>query len=590
MQNRVKRGTREARRRRAERLDVAAPSFRLRAVALLAFLGVFLLGVIWSAFQRQVVEREFLQQEGAARYLRAWEIPARRGMILDRNGEPLAVSSPVASVWTNPRVMVDHPQAIAELADAIGVERSALMQRIEERRRRAFVYLKRRIGPRQAQEVERIKQHFGIRELGMQTEYRRFYPGGEIFGHVIGFTNVDDEGIEGIELAFDAWLGAEPGLRHVIKDGRHRLVAEVERIRAPRHGKDLVLSLDRRLQFLAYRELKRAVKRHRAKSASAVVLDVASGEILAMVNQPAYNPNGTLTGASSTRRNRALTDVLEPGSTVKPLVVAAALERDLVGAATPIDTSPGFLKVGRNRVRDVRNYGLLDTTGIITKSSNVGVVKLALRMDRQALWGLYDRVGFGRPTGVKFPGEVTGRFRHFDRWSNFEHATMAFGYGLSVTPLQLARAYSVIAADGLLRPVSLLKQEETPQGERILSTETARTVRTIMETVVSAKGTAKRAAIEGYRVAGKTGTAKKAVRGGYARGRYQAVFAGMAPASRPRFVMVVMVDEPGGKHYYGGLVAAPVFARVMQGALRLYNVPPDDPSATMLLAEAEESR
>jgi cell division protein FtsI (penicillin-binding protein 3) len=559
-------------------------------MAVLSFLAVFLLAVIWSAFQRQVVEREFLQQEGAARYLRAWEIPARRGMILDRNGEPLAVSSPVASVWTNPRVMADNPEAVAELADAIGVERSDLMQRIRDRRKRAFIYVKRRIDPQQAQEVERIKQHYGIRELGMETEYRRFYPGGEIFGHVIGFTDVDDKGIEGIELAFEQWLGAEPGLRRVIKDGRHRLVEEVERIRAPRHGQDLVLSLDRRLQFLAYRELKRAVRTHQAKSASAVVLDVATGEILAMVNQPAYNPNGKLSGAGSTRRNRALTDVMEPGSTVKPFVVAAALERGLVVADTPIDTAPGVLRVGGNRVRDVRNYGLLDTTGIITKSSNVGVVKLALRMDREALWRLYDQVGFGAPTGVRFPGEVTGRLRHFDRWSSFEHATLAFGYGLSVTPLQLARAYSVLAADGVVRPVSLLKRDEVPTGQRILSAETARTVRAIMQTVVSPKGTAKRAAIEGYRVAGKTGTAKKAVRGGYARGRYQAVFAGMAPASKPRFVMVVMVDEPGSKQYYGGLVAAPVFARVMQGALRLFNVPPDDPAQTMLMAEVEASR
>jgi cell division protein FtsI (penicillin-binding protein 3) len=559
-------------------------------MALLSFLAVFLLAVIWSAFQRQVVEREFLQQEGAARYLRAWEIPARRGMILDRNGEPLAVSSPVASVWTNPRVILGYPEAITELAEAIGVERSDLMQRIRERRERAFIYVKRRIDPQQAQEVERIKQQYGIRELGMEKEYRRFYPGGEIFGHVIGFTDVDDKGIEGIELAFEQWLGAEPGLRRVIKDGRHRLVEEVERIRAPRHGKDLVLSLDRRLQFLAYRELKRAVRMHQAKSASAVVMDVANGEILAMVNQPAYNPNGTLSGAGSTRRNRALTDVMEPGSTVKPFVVAAALERGVVAANTPIDTSPGVLRVGGNRVRDVRNYGLLDTTGIITKSSNVGVVKLALQMGRGVLWQLYDQVGFGGPTGVRFPGEVTGRLRHFERWSSFEHATQAFGYGLSVTPLQLARAYSVLAADGVVRPVSLLKQDEVPAGRRILSAETARTVRTIMETVVSPTGTAKRAAIEGYRVAGKTGTAKKAVRGGYARGRYQAVFAGMAPASKPRFVMVVMVDEPGSKQYYGGLVAAPVFARVMQGALRLFNVPPDDPTQTMLMAGVEASR
>ena len=548
---------------------------------------MFLLAVVWSAFQRQIVEKDFLQHEGELRYLRAWEVPARRGMILDRNGEPLAVSSPVASVWVDPRKLANRPEAVAALAEGLDLKEQGLMRRIQERRGRAFIYLKRRIDPDQARAVERVKTHLGLTELGMDTEYRRFYPGGEIFGHVIGFTNVDDRGIEGVELAFDRWLRAEPGLRRVIQDGRRRIVAEVERIRAPRHGSDLFLSIDRRLQFLAYRELKRAVKTHRAKAASAVLLDVDSGEILAMVNQPAYNPNGGLSGPGSTRRNRAVTDVLEPGSTVKPFVVAAALEASLVSPTTPIDTSPGVLRVGRNRVKDVRDYGLLDTTGIITKSSNVGVVKLAQRMDRAVLWQLYDRIGFGRHTGSGFPGEVSGRLPHFEGWSRFEHATLAFGYGLSVTPLQLARAYAVLAADGVRRPVTLTRRGEVPEeGERVLSTETARKVRAIMETVVTEKGTARLAALEGYRAAGKTGTAKKAVRGGYAAKRYQAVFAGMAPAADPRFVMVVMVDEPGGKHYYGGKVAAPVFARVMQGALRLYNVPPDDPEATMLLAGA----
>ena len=578
------------RRKRAERAKVSAPDFRRRSLVVALGLGVLLCGVLWSAVQRQVMEREFLQEQGKLRYLRDWEIPARRGMILDRNGEPLAVSSPVASVWANPRQLVDRPEVIAELAEALELDLAELTKRIEKRRTKGFLYLKRRLDPQLAARVEQIKERHGIPELGLETEYRRFYPSGEIFGHVIGFTNLDDKGIEGLELTFDNWLRAEPGLRRVIKNGRHEVVAEVERLRTPRHGQDLVLSLDRRLQFLAYRELMRAVKEHRAKSASAVVLDVATGEILAMVNQPAYNPNGPLTGAGSTRRNRALTDVMEPGSTVKPLVVAAALERGLVTPHTPIDTSPGVLKVGRNRVRDVHNYGPLDTTGVITKSSNVGVVKLALRMDREVLWTLYDQVGFGRATGVQFPGEVTGRLRHFARWSNFEHATLAFGYGLSVTPLQLAHAYSVLAADGLSRPVSLLKRQTVPEGERVLGAETARAVRAMMETVVSAKGTAKRAAIEGYRVAGKTGTAKKAVRGGYAARRYQAVFAGMAPASNPRFVMVVMVDEPGGKQYYGGLVAAPVFAKVMQGALRLFNVSPDDRQATLLVAGLEPPR
>jgi cell division protein FtsI (penicillin-binding protein 3) len=408
-----------------------------------------------------------------------------------------------------------------------------------------------------------------------------------MFGHIVGYTDIDDKGIEGMELAFEPWLKAEPGRRRVIQDGRRHVVEEVERISAPQHGKDLVLSLDRRLQFLAYRELKRAVQLHKAKSASAVVLDVTTGEVLAMVNQPAYNPNGQLTGAGSTRRNRAVTDVMEPGSTVKPLVMATALEAGVVTPTTPVNTSPGVLQVGYNTVKDVHNYGQLDATGVITKSSNVGIVKLALRMDREKLWSMYDRLGFGRATGIRFPGEVAGHLPHFKEWSAFEHATLAFGYGLSVTTLQLAGAYSVLAADGIRRPPSLLKRTEIPEGERVLSSETVRKVRAMMETVVSAKGTARRAAIEGYRVAGKTGTAKKAGRGGYAKRAYQSVFAGMAPAGAPRFVMVVMVDEPGGKDYYGGIVAAPVFAKVMQGALRLYNVPPDVPEATMLMAGVE---
>ncbi|MCG6860940.1 MAG: penicillin-binding protein 2 [Chromatiaceae bacterium] len=584
--------SRDQRRKRIERVERlgVGPNFSVRRRALISALGVLLFAIIWSAFDRQVMDRDFLRNEGERRYLRVREIPARRGMILDRNAEPLAVSTPVSTVWGDPRQLVGQPRVVGDLAGALHIDERELMKRLTSKRERAFIYIKRRIGPDETVAVQRVIDEHKLQGLGMESEYRRFYPSGEIFGHVIGFTNVDDRGIEGMELAFDSWLRAEPGKRRVIQDGRHHVVAEVERVKPPRHGRDLTLSIDRRLQFLAYRELKRAVIKHRAVSASAVVLDVRNGEVLAMVNQPAYNPNAKLGGAENTRRNRALTDVMEPGSTVKPLVVAAALEAGLVGPHTPIDTNPGTLRIGRDRVRDIHNYGLLDTTSVITKSSNVGVVKLAMRMDKAALWGLYDGLGFGRPTGIEFPGEVAGRLRPFKNWRLFEHATLAFGYGLSVTPLQLAQAYAVLAADGVKRPVSLLKRQKQPAEERILSADTARKVRAMMETVVSAKGTAKRAAIEGYRVAGKTGTAKKAVRGGYASRRYQAVFAGMAPASRPRFVMVVMVDEPRGKYYYGGLVAAPVFASVMTGALRLFNVPPDDPGESLLLAGTESPK
>jgi len=542
------------------------------------------MAVIASAFERQVMEVDFLRSEGERRHLRMCEIPARRGMILDRNGEPLAVSTPVATIWGDPRRLVERPRAVRALAAALRVDGTELMARVRDKRERAFMYLKRRISPEETAAVKRVREEYKLRGLGLESEYRRFYPSGEIFGHVIGLTDVDDRGIEGMELAFDSWLRAEPGKRRVIRDGRRRIVAEVERIKPVRHGRDLTLSLDRRLQFLAYRELVRAVDKHRATSASAVVLDVETGEVLAMVNQPACNPNARLDNKSGARRNRALTDTMEPGSTVKPLVVAAALEAGLVSPHTLIDTSPGTLRVGRDLVRDIRNYGQLNTTSIITKSSNVGVTKLALRMGNAVLWRLYDRVGFGHPTRVGFPGETAGRLRHFKDWRAFEHATLAFGYGLSVTTLQLAQAYGVLAADGIKRPVSLLKRHERPDAERILSADTARKVRAMMETVVSGKGTARLAAVKGYRVAGKTGTAKKAVRGGYSSGCYQAIFAGMAPASRPRFVLVVMINEPRGKHYYAGKVAAPVFAAAMKGALRLFNVPPEDPGASLLLA------
>jgi cell division protein FtsI (penicillin-binding protein 3) len=576
-------------RRRTLRLLVE-PSFSRRRGVLIAALAVFLAAVVWSAFDRQVVDQAFLQSQGAQRFLRVREIPARRGMILDRNGEPLAVSTPVATVWADPSKLYDRRDVLTELADALGEDRAELLQRVQERRNRAFMYVKRRIDPAESAAVEQIVERYKLTGLGIDTEYKRFYPSGEVFSHVIGFTDVDDRGIEGIELAFESSLHAEPGKRRVIQDGRQRVVAEVERIRAPRHGHDLVLSLDRRLQFLAYRELKRAVADNHARAGSAVVLDAASGEILAMVNQPSYNPNGKMTEKAGTRRNRAVTDVIEPGSTMKPFVVAAALEGGLISPTTPIDTSPGFLKVGRYRVRDVHNYGLLDTTGVITKSSNVGITKIAFRMAPAVLWRLYDRLGFGHLTEIRFPGEVRGHLPPYQGWSQFEYATLAFGYGLSVTPLQLAQAYSVLADDGVRRPVTLLKRHEALPEARVMSAATARKVRAMMETVVSSKGTAAGAEVSGYRVAGKTGTAKKAVAGGYSSKRYQAVFAGMVPASRPRFVMVVVIDEPHGKSYYGGTVAAPVFARVMEAALRLYDVPPDDPEGVLLLAGAQAQR
>jgi len=565
--------------------DPVPPNPRVRRRVLLGGLAFAFVMVASAVFYRQVVETEFLRGEGERRYLRVGEIPARRGMILDRNGEPLAASTPVETIWADPRKLVTQLEALPELARCLGLKPTELRERVQANAERGFIYLKRRVSLEETGALRELIKRRGIDGVDFETEYRRFYPGVEVFGHVLGFTDVEDRGQEGMESVYDSLLRAEPGLRRVIQDGRQRIVQEVEQIRPPRHGKDLVLSLDRRLQFLAYRELKAAVAENKAVGGTAVVLDVTTGEVLAMVNQPGYNPNALSGRDAERRRNRALTDVMEPGSTVKPLVVAAVLERGLVTPTTRVNTAGGTYAVAGGIVRDVHSYGTLDVTGIITKSSNVGVVKLAQMMDYASLWKAYDQLGFGHPTGVEFPAETRGVLRHHTRWRPFDHATMAFGYSVSVTAVQLAQAYAVLAADGVKRPITLIRRDRAPEGTRVLSAKTARAVRVMMETVVSDKGTAKRASVPGYRVAGKTGTAKKASGSrGYAAGRYQAVFAGMAPAGNPRLVMVVMIDEPHGGAYYGGVVAAPIFAKVMEGALRLFNVPPDDPTPSMLLA------
>lgn len=564
-----------------------APNLALRRRLVMAGLALAFAALTLGVFYRQIIQNDFLQREGEARYLRDAVIPARRGMITDRNGEPLAVSTPVETVWGDPRRLIHQLDKLPALARALDLDAASLRSRIEANRDKGFIYIKRRISLDEGQAVRAAIAKHRIEGVDFETEYRRFYPGAEVFAHVIGFTNIDDRGQEGIELAYDRYLKAEPGLKRVIQDGRRRTVQEVEQIRPPRPGRDLALSLDRRLQYLAYRELKAAVAEHRAKGGSLVVLDVATGEVLAMVNQPSFNPNSDRSLSPERRRNRSVTDLMEPGSTLKPFVVAAALEAGAITPASRFSTSP--YTVAGHVVRDVHDYGTLDVTGIITKSSNVGAVKIAQKMSYATLWGLYDRLGFGHPTGIGFPGEQSGRLRHHSTWRPFEHATHAFGYGLSVTPLQLAQAYLVLASDGVRRPLTLLKRDPaatTPlPSTRVLSQETARRVRAMMETVVSPEGTAKLAMIPGYRAAGKTGTAKKSAgRAGYASNRYQSVFAGFVPAREPRFVMVVMIDEPSAGAYYGGVVAAPIFQRVMEGALRLFNVPPDDPTPSMLLA------
>lgn len=568
-----KRKKRAATTRKREQAEL--PRFRARRWTLLTLLWIAGVAVIWRAVDQQIFETDFLQHEGERRHLRVVEVPAHRGMILDRRGEPLAVSTPVDSIWANPRVISTKTEDLSALAKALGRDVKGLQKQLQQRHDRSFVYLKRRANPDLSEEVMQVVRKQKLAGVELQREYRRFYPSGEVFAHVVGFTDIDDKGQEGMELAYNDWLSGTSGSKRVIRDGRARVVADVENIQSPRPGQTLTLSLDWRVQFMAYRELKAAVSKHKARSGSVVVLDVKTGEILAMVNQPAFNPNGSKRGGGRIR-NRAMTDLFEPGSTIKPFVVASALEKGVIRPDTKINTSPGRFKVGRNLIKDIRNYGVIDVATVIRKSSNVGISKIALDILPEDLWESFIGLGFGASTNSGFPGEVGGRLAAFDRWSKFDHATLAFGYGLSVTPLQLARAYSVLASDGVSRPVTIQRRDAPAEATRVFSPSTARTVRSMLEGVVSAKGTAPAAAIKGYRVAGKTGTVRKSISGGYAEDRFFSVFAGMAPASEPRLVTVVMIDEPSAGKYYGGQVAAPVFSNVMGGALRLLNVSPDE--------------
>jgi cell division protein FtsI (penicillin-binding protein 3) len=567
--------TRNKRLKQARKLEQALPSYQARRWTMLGLLMGAASLLIWRAVDQQIFETDFLQNEGQRRHLRVVEMSAHRGMIKDRLGEPVAISTPVDSVWANPRTLSPDSRILAPIAKILEMDLDSLRQLLARRSDRSFVYLKRRINPDRAAKLTAYVSDNEIAGVGLQREYRRYYPDGEVFAHVVGFTNVDDEGQEGLELAYDEWLQGTSGKKRVIQDGRARAVKDVENILEPQAGKDLITSIDRRLQFLAYRELKGAVQRNKAKAGSAVILDARNGEILAMVNQPAYNPNGSKQGKVGRFRNRAVTDVFEPGSTVKPFTIAAALESGRYTPGTVIDTTPGTMKVGRHQVKDHRNYGAIDLSRVILKSSNVGVSKIALDLSKEKFWGFFSKMGFGEATSTGFPGEVTGQLAPYRRWAEIDQATLAFGYGLSVTPLQLARAYVVLASDGMRYPASLIRQDEPVRGERVMKAKTAKLVRKMMEAVVTEEGTAPAAAVPGYRVAGKTGTAKKSISGGYADDQYISVFAGIAPASDPRLVMVVMIDEPSAGEYYGGSVAAPVFSSVMAGALRMLNVAPD---------------
>lgn len=553
------------------------------------FVMVFMMGcmviLVVRAVDLQVWSKQFLKDQGDMRQVDDVSVSAYRGMIKDRNGEPLAISTPVQSIWVNPRELKSVPNdQIGQMEKLLSLPEGKVAELLKGDSRRQFAYIARQVNPGHADQVKNLK----LPGVYFEREFKRFYPTGGVSAHLIGFTNVDDIGQEGLEAGYERALRGTPGSKRVIRDGQRRIIDDIESIKEPVSGKDLELSIDQRIQYLAYRELQLAVDKHKAKSATLVVLDAKNGEILAAVNQPSFNPNTRKNLKESLYRNRALTDVFEPGSTVKPFVVAAALDGGYVHPDEVFETN-GMLRVGRHLVRDVHNYGTLTLTGVLKKSSNVAVSQMALKMPPKYLWGLYNRLGFGTSTGAGFPGEVSGNLLDYHKWHVFEQATLSFGYGLNVTALQLARAYTALANDGILHSVSLLRRDEDEDMRRVFSAKTAKRVRAMMETVVMKDGTAYEARVDGYRVAGKTGTAKKAGAGGYIDKSYQAVFAGMAPASDPRLIIVVMIDEPSAGQYYGGVVSAPVFSKVMAGALRVLGVAPDQEDTMPVLLTQKAS-
>jgi cell division protein FtsI (penicillin-binding protein 3) len=549
----------------------AGPSARRRMIVVVGLLGLASLGLMARAFDLQVVRKQFYQKQGDARFLREMKIPVSRGTIFDRNGEPLAVSTPVMSIWADPAQVLENEDRIPELAKLLGVDAGELKDRLSERSDREFIYLRRQMQPETAQAILDLN----IPGIDGQREFKRYYPSGEVTAHVLGFTNIDDHGQEGLELAYDDWLSGKPGAKQVIRDGKGHVVEDVEQIRAPKQGQNITLSIDRRIQFLAYSELKEALDKSQAASGSIVILDVQTGEVLAMVNLPTYNPNA-VTADPSLRRNRAMTDVLEPGSTVKPVLMAAALSSGRFTPTSPlIDTTGGHWFFQGHDIHDTHNWGVLTPTGVITKSSNVGAAHIAMALDTKLMYDTYQAFGFGNSTNSGFPGESAGLLKVDRDWRPLEKAIMGYGYGLSVTALQLANAYATIADGGVMHTPTFIKGVDN-DAKVIISPQIASEIIGMMETVTAPGGTAPSAQIANYMVAGKTGTAHKASIGGYSKNNYTAAFAGIVPASHPRLVGVVIIDDPKKGSYYGGMVSGPVFSHVMDGAMRLLDVPPDN--------------
>ena len=554
----------------------ALPGWRARALLMLLLLGFLLLAC--RAIYLQGLNNDFLQKKGASRYGRVIELSATRGVITDRNREPLAISTPVESVWASPGDVALEPQQAKQLSKLLDVDMSELGRRLADSSRE-FVYLKRHLPPEQAAKIVELN----IAGIFLKREYRRYYPGSEYFSHLLGYTDVDDRGQEALELAFDDQLRGKPGSRRVIKDRLGRIVEDVESIRSPQQGRDVALSVDTKIQYLAYRELKSAVDAQRAKAGGIVVLDVKTGEVLAMANLPSYNPNNRGKLDSRRTRNRTVTDLFEPGSTLKPFTVAAAIETGLYKPDSVIQTGAGQLVIGSATIHDAHPSGALTVSQVIQKSSNVGAAKIALGLPPAVLWDVFSKVGFGVQPRSGFPGEVSGKLRAANTWRPIEQATMSYGHGISLSLLQLARAYLVFADGGEIKPVTLLRQDAPADSTRIFSAATAAQVRQMLELVVQPGGTAPRAQVVGYRVAGKTGTAHKVDGASYAANKYISSFVGFAPASDPRVIIAVMVDEPSAGQYYGGSVAAPVFANVMTGTLRMLGVKPDAPLNNVVL-------
>jgi cell division protein FtsI (penicillin-binding protein 3) len=590
--------------------------FSGRRKVLIFFMMACMVTLVGRAVDLQVLNKKFLKDQGDMRLVDDEPVSAYRGMIKDRNGAPLAISTPVESISINPRelnmddknqlkqlekalrdsqpgvplteaqkasVLNDYKRQkllkIAQMEKLLGLPKDKVLNMIKDDTHKQFAYIARQINPDISEQVKALK----LIGVYFDREFKRFYPTGGVTAHLIGFTDLDDVGQEGIEAGYEQQLKGVAGSKRVIRDGLRRIIEDVENIKEPVSGKNIELSIDQRIQYLAYRELQAGVNANRAKSASLVVMDARNGEILAAVNQPTFNPNNRKELKESLYRNRALTDIFEPGSTVKPFVAAAALDGGYVRPDTVFYTN-GSYQIGKNVVKDVHNYGALDLMHVLKKSSNIGVSQMALKMPAKYFWGKYKQLGFGSSADAGLKGEASGRLLDYKKWQNFDRATMSFGYGLSVSAVQLARSYTALADDGILHSVSLLKRDEDEKKQQVFSAKTAKTIREMLENVIMKDGTAYEARVDGYTVAGKTGTVKKSIgRLGYASNSYFSVFAGMAPASDPRLVIVVMIDEPSAGQYYGGLVSAPVFSKVMTGALRLLNVPPDQEETMPIL-------